>query len=486
MPELRKRWHELILRCHVLGARCGSAAPPRTVAITAAIVLAATTGVGCRQAFRGLGPNTGALERNAEELFGAMVIRYTGVSRDAKYELARTRLNKSALVPSRVFDDSTIWTTMPSSVLRALLVQGIPEEGRYQFSSRPNVTRPARLGESRHIITLARLSPNEYVWDTQVDFSLGTLRASDVGSLTTALLASAERGSEQEFRADYRAVAPRTAAVLSALFSIDSMRATPFSDGTSDVSLTIGLHTEQLKARYPAFGDYLAKYTNPAHYRVSLTDRSGAIWFDVKGADRQLSVHYRTAQGRLVPLYGPPRTRPDTMELHVDFTTKLKLFTVGLQNLVTDFIVTDTPHERAWTFVARREPEWKLPFITERLLRTPLRRPFDGTGVIFHLGVRDSLESHTLLERRSHAIVQESAILRFLNSLGSGAMSDLADRTEREEEQYLREVFVALLGDARALAPSLGTAPMAAPDAEKTNAADPKAGGVPSSFMTRD
>jgi hypothetical protein len=65
-------------------------------------------------------------------------------------------------------------------------------------------------------------------------------------------------------------------------------------------------------------------------------------------------------------------------------------------------------------------------------------------------------------------------------------MSDLADRTEREEEQFLRELFVALQADARALAPSLGTAPMAAPEGDRTNAADPKAGGVPSRSMTRD
>ena len=485
MPELRKRWHELILHGHVRGARRVSVRAARLVVPLAAI-LVATVALGCRQAFRGLGTNAGALERNADQLFGAMVVRYTGVSRDTKYELARKTLNKNALVPSRVFDDSTVWTSMPSSVLRALLVQGTPEDGRYLFTSRPTVTRPVRLGESRHIITLARLGPNEFVWDTQVDFSLGALHPADVGSLLSALFASGERGSEQELRADYRAVASRTAAVLSALFTIDSIRATPFSDGTSDVNLTIGLHTDRLKTRYPAFGDYLAKYTNPAHYRLSVTDRSGAIWFDVNGADQQLSIHYRTAQGRLAPLFGSPRTRPDTMELHLDFTTKLKLFTVGLKNLVTDFIVTDTPHERAWTFVARREPDWKLPLITEKLLRSPLRRPFEGTGVIFHLGVRDTADAATLLERRSHATVQESSILRFLNSLGSGAMSDLADRTEREEEELLREVFVALVADAKALAPSLGTAPMAAPETEKTNAADPKASGVPSSSMTRD
>jgi len=43
-------------------------------------------------------------------------------------------------------------------------------------------------------------------------------------------------------------------------------------------------------------------------------------------------------------------------------------------------------------------------------------------------------------------------------------MSDLADRTEREEEQYLREVFVALQADTRAIAPTFGPGPTAAPE----------------------
>jgi hypothetical protein len=450
-----------VLHCRVRGARFA----PLLAFLVAPIA--------CRQALRGLGPSAAALERNADQLFGAMVVRYTGVSRDPKYELARSRLNRSALVPSHVFDDSTVWSSMPSPVLRALFVQGVPEDGHYALATRTTVTRPSRLGESRHIITLARLSPNEFVWDTDVDFSLGTISAAEIGSLIAALLGSAEHGTEPGLRADYRAATPRASAVLSSLFSVDSMRVTAFSDGTSDVALTFGLHTDGLKPRFPAFADYLAKYMNPARYRLSVTDRSGAIWFDVQGADRLLSIHYRATQGRLVPLYGAARPRPDTLELHLDFTTKLKLFTVGMQNLVTELVVTDTPHERAWTFIARREPEWRLPLITEHLIRSPLRRPFEGTGVIFHLGVRDSAEAETLLERRAHATVQESAILRFLNSLGSGAMSDLADRTEREEEAFLRELFAALLADARALAPSLGTAPMAAPETEKTSAADP-------------
>jgi hypothetical protein len=477
--QLRKRWHDLGLHGlpspRARGRSHGRRFGPRLRSTLLVFAIGAPLlagGVGCREAVRGLGPNAAAVQANADQLFGAMVMRYTQPVRDAKYEEARNRLNRNALVPSNIFDDSTIWTGMPSPVLRAMFVQGGMEGGRYQFVSRPTVTRPSRLGDSRHLVTLARLSPNEFVWDTSVDFALGTVTADEIGAFTAALLGSAEHGTEAELRADYGAAAPRTAPVLGMLFSIDSIRTTAFSDGTAAVSLTIAVHADPLKRRFPAFGDYLAKYANPARYRALLTDRSGAAWFDVQGADRTMSIHYRTARGRLAPLYGPPRARPDTMELRVDFTTKMKLFTIGVENLVMQFVVTNTPHERAWTLTGRREPDWRLPLVTEHLIRSPLRRPFAGEGVIFHIGVRENPEAQTLLERRAHLTVQESAILRFLNSIGSRAMSDLADRTEREEEQFLHDVFAALLADAHGVAPSFG-GPVASPETEKRNAADP-------------
>jgi len=46
--------------------------------------------------------------------------------------------------------------------------------------------------------------------------------------------------------------------------------------------------------------------------------------------------------------------------------------------------------------------------------------------------------------------VQESAILNFLNSLGNTAMDDFDGAVEREENTWLRELFLALRDDARA------------------------------------
>ena len=423
---------------------------------------------GCRNALRSFGTDGPAIQANADELFGALTARYSAVARDPKYEHARNRLNRYALVPSKIFDDTTVWTGLPGSASRVLLVAGAAHDGRYLLSARPDVPRPARPGESRHLMSLVRLAPDEYVWDTDVAFSLGDFPPAILSALVGGLLASPEGRAEPQIRADYRGVAPRATAALASLFSMDSIRTTPFGDGSTDVKVTIGLHADRLKARYPAFSSYVAKYLNPARYRLSLADRGGAIWFDMTGAERSLLLHYRSKNGKLAPLFGPARERPDTMQLRVDFNTKFKMFGVGFKNLLGDVVITTTPHEQAWTLVWRQEPHWELPLITEKLLRSPLKRPFEGAGVSFHIGLRNSEDGPTLLERRAHGVVQESAILRFINALGSGAMSDLADKTEREEELFFREILTALHADARAVGHGLG-----AVAEEKTNAANP-------------
>jgi hypothetical protein len=423
---------------------------------------------GCRNAFRSFGTDGSAIQANADELFGALTARYSAVARDPKYEHARNRLNRYALVPSKIFDDTTVWTGVSAASARLLLVEGGAQEGRYVLAARTEVPRPVRPGDSRHLMSLVRLSPDEYVWDTDVTFSLGDFPPAIMSALVAGLLASPEGRAEPQIRADYLGVAPRATAALGSLFSMDSIRTTPFGDGSTDVRVTIGLHADRLKQRYPAFSSYVAKYLNPARYRLSLSDRAGAVWFDLTGADRSLQLHYRSKNGKLAPLFGPARERPDTMQLRVDFNTKFKLFGVGFKNLVGDLVITTTPHEQAWTLAWRQEPHWELPLITEKLLRSPLKRPFEGAGVSFHIGLRGGADGPTLLERRAHGVVQESAILRFINALGSGAMSDLADKTERDEEQFFREILTALHADARAVGHGLG-----AVAEEKTNAANP-------------
>src|SRR5207237_10334913 len=117
--------------------------------------------------------------------------------------------------------------------------------------------------------------------------------------------------------------------------------------------------------------------------------------------------------GSLVSLAGAARPMPDSLMLNADFTMKVRHFTMGFHDYHAEFTVMRGDHERDWSVITRREPQWVLPLITERLLRTPLRRPFRGSGSLFRIGVRhDSAGGQSVLHRRVHLEVQESTILR--------------------------------------------------------------------------
>jgi hypothetical protein len=358
---------------------------------------------------------------------------------------------RGSLAPSRVFDDSAVWTGTSGNV-RVLETFGSFVDGRYLLASRPGVPTPARPADARHITTLSHLADNEYRWDTTVDFALGSVRPADVAAVVARMLAGGEGRTEPELRAELAAVSPRTSAALGTIFSLDSLHPVALADGSTSMTAGISVHSDNLRRRYPALADYVHKYLDPARYRLLLTDRLGTPYLDVAQHDRLITIRVRTQHGRLVPLAGPARPLPDSLELHVDFNVKLKIFHVGFHNLVMEFANgARGDEERAWTVTARREPQWDLPFITARLLRTPLRRPFAGEGSLFRLGVRAGENgAPTVLIRHSRLPVQESAILNFLNSLGGAAMDDFGGPVQREENLWLRELFTALRDDARA------------------------------------
>jgi hypothetical protein len=407
----------------------------------------------CRDGFAGFGAGARA-RAAAEQMFGALADRHVELARNAKYEYARIHLSRGALSPSRVYDDTAAWTGHAGTV-RLLETFGSYADGRYLLASRPGVPAPARPADGRHVTTLARLSDNEYRWETTVDYALGSVRPVDVAAVVSHLIASAEGRTERQARADLAASAPRTSAVLGGLFSLDTLRPTPLPDGTTAVTLGIAVHSDLLGRRYPAFGDYVHKYVDPARYRFTLTDRAGVPFLDAAAKDGFLTVRVRTQHGRMVPLAGPARPMPDSLLLQADFNVKVKIFRVGFHNLVMDFVNGGRgDQEREWVITARREPQWDLPFITARLIRAPLRRPFTGEGALFRLGVRAGEgPAPTVLVRQSHLTVQESAILNFLNSLGNRAMDDFENAVEREENAWLHELFVALRDDARGALP---------------------------------
>lgn len=402
----------------------------------------------CRDAFAGFGSGSTAT-RNVEQLFGALGARHADVARNAKYEYARLQLAKGALVPSGVFEDSNAWTRS-SGPVRLLEIQGGLVDGKYTLVSRIGVPEPRKPADGRHAITLSRLSDNEFRWDTTVDFAIGSIRPAELATVLARLAASAEGRTERDVRADLQTAAPRTAGALGQLFSLDSIAPTRLGDGSTAVTLVVGIHSNRLARRYPAFGDYVRRYVDPVRYRVVVSDRSGVPYFEAVAQDQVMTVRMRTCAGELVPLSGPNRPMPDTLAMLVDFKAKVKHLGVGFHGLRMELVhVRHDDTENSWVVTARQEPEWEFPLATARLIRAPLRRPFAGEGSLFRIGVRRDGTGQTVIVRQVRLFVQESAILRFLNSLSGTAFSEFEDRVDREENAWLREVFAGMRADAR-------------------------------------
>jgi hypothetical protein len=403
----------------------------------------------CADSFRGIGTTPAVAESHADELFRSIAARFTLVELSPKYDHARARLVQAALVPSRVFYDTSVWTLSPTAATRILLVHGTMDDkaGRYRLEPRMALPPLARGGDTRHTMELQSLEPDVYRWTTNVDMAIGPISAEEISNLSVALFTAAEGRTEAQVRDDYRAAFPRTSAVFGRGFAIDTLRVAPAPGGGTSVSITAGFHPETMRAAYPLLADYLDKYLGPARYHFALADRSGTPLFDAVGHDRILTLRYRVHDGKLASLVGPPKPWPDTLRLTSDVLVKVKVFTVGFHQLVTDFVISNVGHERAFTIIAQREPGWDLPLVTERLIRSPLHRPFLGQGSLFQLSVRDSAGGQTVFARRTRFDVQESTIARFLGSLGGRMLSDLDGRVEADEDRFLRDGFVAMQAD---------------------------------------
>jgi hypothetical protein len=404
---------------------------------------------GCRSTPLAFGTTPSVVRRGADLLFGGFAARFSGIERTPKSAEARRRLIRAALVPSRVFDDTAVWTARAGDS-RSLLVAGRATDRGYYFAENAAASRPIASGDSWHIMALSRLGPELFRWNTAVDFSVGELGAAQVADLFGRFVGAAEGREPAQVRADYRAAFPRTTAAFGQLASVDSLRLSNLPDGSTTHSVVVKLDPARLARRYPRLAAYVRKYVSTGKARLVLRDPAGASWLVADARDERIRFTLRSRDGRLAPLSGPARALPDSLVLEADMTVRVKLFTVGFSHLVTDLIVDRTEQSRSWTVRARREPEWHLPLIAERLLRTALRRPFQGRGAMFKLGVRDE-RGVTLLVRSTELTVEESAILRFLNSLSGAMLDDFDPRTEREQNLFLREVFLAMRADVHAL-----------------------------------
>ena len=431
----------------------------RARSVLAAIAVTVSLGA-CRSAALPFGGTTPGGRERVEHALTALYERYANIHHGVHYEHARQRLAATALVPSRAFNDSSIWTSFPDSTTRRLeLGEFVTPAGFTEQETADSVPFPSKLGDARHTIVLRHLPDGDYRWDTNVAIAFGTIRAADVADGIVALLTAATERPEAQLRADYHSTFPHTTAVLGQLFALDSLIAlsAPEHDGSLLVNLHFSLHPDGLQTRYPAFAAYMRKYVGPTHYSFHIADQSGVDYFRASSDGPPVIVQARVRGREFLPLGGGERPLPDSLVLAGRFTTKIKIFTVGVKQFSSHFIIGRSAHERSWTLRLNRQPDWKLPLATAHLLSSPLARPFQGEGMMYRVAVRDTAGAQTILTRTAHGEVHESTMMNFIGGLISRVILDQDGEVQKQEFQFYGDVFDAMRRDfGTLLAPSGG------------------------------
>ena len=407
--------------------------------------------IGCRPAAPAFGNSLSSARQNADEFFYSVSSRFTNIQRTPKLLRARQQFGHYALVPSGVYNDTSIWMSYGPDSSRIFADDGYPAATQYivvpHFSTEP----PRNLAESREVVRLRHLRDDDYEWYTNVDVGVGHIAAEDFTDVLAAGLRAGERQQASGIRADYRANFPRTTAALGRLYSLDTLRTTPDADGATTFDLAIHLIPDTLAKVMPAYARYIDKYVRKGRYHIVVRDRTGARWLDASAADYWLHVKMRSKDGHFAPIEGAPRPMPDNLVIDASMQMKILLFTVGFRHMVGDFNIVKTAHERAYAVRFATEPDWILPPTVHFFLKSPLARPFQGRGIPINVGLRDTPGAQTILNRRALLVVRESAILRFINKLSGTAVGDFLGPAEREANRFNADAFRALRADIAAL-----------------------------------
>jgi hypothetical protein len=409
--------------------------------LTVGTALATTA---CRESAAAFGPSLPLARQNADEFFYSVGSRFTSIQRPQRILRARAQFGHYALTPSGVYNDTTIWLSIGPDSARLFGDEGHFSIDRYIVNAALTNTSPDALTESREIVRLRRLSDNEYEWFTNVEVAIGRIGAKNIADVIAATLAAGEGKSPAAIRANYNAAFPHTVAALGRLFTIDTLKTSTDGEGATTFDIAIKLTPDILKATMPHYAAYIDKYISKGKYRITLTDQTGARWFDAWAANYFMHFKLRSMNGHFAPLEGAVRPMPPSLAIHLDMSMKILIFTVGWTEMVGDFDIIDTPHERGWSMRFAKEPEWHLPLTVGTLLKAPLRRPFLGPGIPVRVSVRDNPGSQTILNRRGSLVVQESGILRFLNRLSGTAVGDFLGPSEREANRFNADAFRAL------------------------------------------
>jgi hypothetical protein len=365
---------------------------------------------------------------------------------------ARPRLARYSTTPSRLLDDEEMWTSRGEND-RTLEIAGARRDGRYMLYHHQGAEAPVVAGDARHVMHLEVLGEDEFRWTAFDEVALGPIAVADLDRALTGVLLAIERSDGDATLLAAHAAFPRASASLVRMFVIDSLRTERNADGATSVVLGFGMRPGRAASSFQALAPYARKYWVPLRWHAVLRDSLGMSWGDFTKRDSSIVVRFRVKDGSWAPIGAPPRGADDVMRLTVDASAKVGPFRVGVRGLDVHTSRSASPTEVAMTFRFVGEPEWQLPPLIARMLRSPLRRPFEGSGSLMRYGIRTDAralaDTASTIRRDIDVTVRESAVLRFLGRLGGTALGDYRAGAEQEAERLWEESLRGLAQDVR-------------------------------------
>ena len=419
---------------------------PRSAPLTALVLLLS---VACRDAVPALGTTPERATTDAATMLNALADRFGMADLSPEVASGRPRLARYSTTPSRLLDDKDLWTSRGEND-RLLEIAGARRGGRYTLFHSHAAPAPRIPGDARHIMHLEVLGDDEFRWTALDEVALGPITTADLDRALIAIFLAAERRGGAANRLAEPSAFPRASASLSRMFVIDSLRTTRDLDGATSIALGIGLRPGRAERYFQALGPYARKYWVPIRWRLIVEDSTGTRWGELTKRDSSIVFRFRVKDGSLVPV-GELRRMGPTTRLTVDASVKVGPFRVGVRGLDVRVLRSTSPTQMAITFSLTQEPEWQFPPLVARLLRSPLRRPFEGSGALMRYGTRTeshaSGETTSIVWRDLDITVRESGILRFFGRLGGTALGDFRAGAEKEAERLWDESLRGLAKD---------------------------------------
>lgn len=404
----------------------------------------------CRSAAHELTAGPGG--RDAPRAFvEALADRFGPIDRDPAYDALRRKLNRMSFAPSRGFDDPAAWTAKGPGWREVDLV-GRGAGGAYRIGVRAAAPRPSSPGSYWNRIRLQRLGAGRYEWTVSEELAVGPVAPSALASALDVVFRAAERMESRDSRSAVAAAFPRTASTLGLLLRLDTLVLERDAPGSTYVRLGVRVTPAGIKAFAPRGAAYIEKYAGPLTLQGALVDAQRATWWTIEAADRLWTLRLRIRDGSLVPLAGASDRRlPARLRAVGDISTRMGRFGVGAKGVTADVSLTRTGDEKGISARLRREPDWKLPFLVEALLDSPLAYPFEDAGTQVDWAVR-ATDRGTILTGLYRTRVRETWLLRWLGGLMGHAIDEFRAGAEQEVDRYLRDCLLALRDDVTALA----------------------------------